>query len=186
MSDTRPDDSLFHGRIRAASGRLFWYGLAMTVLGIAALVFPVVSSLVATLLVGWVLIVAGGITLFSSFSMHGTGPFFAVLLLGLLSFAAGVFLIANPLAGAVALTLMVGVLFMMQGAFEVVFAFEMRPHAGWVAMLLSGLVSVLMAVLIAAGWPEVSVIVLGVLLGVNFVSTGVGYLFVSRMMRPAG
>ncbi len=186
MSDTRAMDSLFHGRIRAASGRLFWFGLAMTVLGIVAIVFPVMATLVATLLAGWVLIFSGGMTLAGAFSIHGTGPFFAGLLLGLLSLAAGVFLLFNPLAGALALTLMVGVLFLLQGAFEVLFAFEMRPHAGWVGMLLSGLVSVLMAVLIAAGWPGISVIVLGILLGVNFVSTGLGYMFVSRMMRPAG
>jgi len=186
MSDTSGFDTLFHGRIRAVSHRLFWFGLAMTILGVVALLFPVLSSLVAALLVGWVLIFAGGITLFAAFSMHGTGPFFGALLLGLLSFAAGVFLIANPLAGAIALTLMVGILFMMQGAFEVVFAFEMRPHTGWIGMLLSGLVSILMAVLIAAGWPGVSVIVLGVLLGVNFISTGLGYIFVSKMMKPAG
>ena len=76
MSDTSGFDTLFHGRIRAVSHRLFWFGLAMTILGVAALLFPVLSSLVAALLVGGVLIFAGGITLFAAFSMHGTGPFF--------------------------------------------------------------------------------------------------------------
>jgi uncharacterized membrane protein HdeD (DUF308 family) len=40
-----------------------------------------------------------------------------------------------------------------------------------------------MAVLIAAGWPAVSVIVLGILLGVNLLTTGFGYIFVSRSLR---
>lgn len=52
-------------------------------------------------------------------------------------------------------------------------------------MLLSGIVSLAMAALIAAGWPGVSAIALGILLGVNFVSTGFGYIFVSRMLRPS-
>src|SRR5580704_2788946 len=134
ISDTSFADSLFHGRLRAASGRLFWFGLVMVVLGIAAIVFPIISTLVATLLVGWVLLIFGIITLVGSFSIHGTGPFFGVLLLSLLSIAAGVFLLFNPLAGAVALTLLVGVIFMFQGAFEIFFAFEMRPHTGWVGM----------------------------------------------------
>jgi uncharacterized membrane protein HdeD (DUF308 family) len=63
MSDRSFADSLFHGRLRAPSGRLFWLGLVMVVLRIAAIVFPIISTLVATLLVG-------------SFSIHGTGPFF--------------------------------------------------------------------------------------------------------------
>jgi uncharacterized membrane protein HdeD (DUF308 family) len=40
-------------------------------------------------------------------------------------------------------------------------------------------------VLIAAGWPGISVIALGILLGVNFISSGLGYIFVSRMLQPA-
>jgi uncharacterized membrane protein HdeD (DUF308 family) len=184
MSDGSFIDSMFHGRLRAASGTLFWLGLVMVVLGIAAIVFPMLSALVAALLVGWVLLISGGVTLVGSFSIHGTGPFFGALLLGLLSIAAGVFLLFNPLAGAIALTLMVGVIFMLQGAFEIFFAFEMRPHIGWVGMLISGIASIVMAVLIAAGWPGFSVVVLGILLGVNFISTGFGYIFVSRALKP--
>ena len=186
MSGSSYTDSLFHGRLRAASGRLLWLGLIMGVVGFAAIVFPIVSTLVATLLVGWVLLAAGCVTLAGSFSIHGTGPFFGALLLGLLSTAAGVFLIFNPLAGAVALTLMVGVIFMIQGAFELFFAFELRPASAWVGMLLSGIASILMALLIAAGWPAISVVALGILLGVNFITTGLGYMSVSRAMKPLG
>ena len=119
-----------------------------------------------------------------AFSIHGTGPFFGALLLGLLSLAAGVFLLFNPLAGAVALTLMVGVILLWQGAFEIYFAFEMRPHTGWVGMLISGIASIVMALLIIVGWPGISVILLGILLGVNFISSGVGYIWVSRALKP--
>ncbi|HEY2445996.1 MAG TPA: DUF308 domain-containing protein [Rhizomicrobium sp.] len=185
MSSAPIAESHFHGRLRASSGRLFWLGLAMIVLGIAAIVFPILSTLVAAIFVGWVFLVSGGFLLVGAFSIHGTGPFFGALLLSLLSIAGGVFLLFNPLAGAVALTLMVGVLLMLQGAFEIFFAFEMRPHAGWVGMLISGLASVVMAILIAAAWPQISLIVLGILLGVNLLTTGFGYLMVSRALKPA-
>jgi uncharacterized membrane protein HdeD (DUF308 family) len=183
MRDTSFDDSLFHSRLRASSDALFWLGLMMVVLGIAAIVFPMISTLAAAILVGWVLLISGVFTFFGSFSIHGTGPFFGALLFSLLSIAAGVFMLFNPLAGAVALTLVVGVTFVFQGAFELFFALEMRPHPGWMGMLISGLASIVMAVLIAAGWPAISVIVLGILLGVNFLSTGLGYIFVSRALK---
>jgi len=184
MSHTSLDGSLFHGRLRAASGTLLWLGLLMVVLGIAAIVFPLISTLVATLLVGWVFLISGLFTLYGSFSIHGTGPFFAALLLGLLSIAAGAYMLFNPLAGAAALTLVVSVLFMFQGAFEIFFAFETRPLPGWGGMLISGIASAILAVLIVAGWPAISVIVLGILLGVNFLSTGIAYIFVSRALKP--
>ena len=185
MTNTSIIGNLFHDRLREASGSLFWLGLAMVVLGIAALVFPMIFTLAATLFVGWVFLLSGSFMFIGSFSIHGTGPFFGALLFSLLSIAAGVFLLFNPLAGAVALTLVVGVTFVLQGASEISFAFEMRPLPGWVGVLISGIASIVMAVLIAAGWPEISVIVLGILLGVNFLSTGLAYLFVSRALKPA-
>ncbi len=184
MTDTHTD-TLFHGRMRGASGRLLWLGLAMTVLGIAAVVFPMASTLVATLLVGWTLLFAGALTFIGSFSMHGTGPFFGALLSGLLSLAAGAFVVFNPLAGAVGLTLLIGIVFMIQGAFEIFFAFELRPLPAWWGMLLSGLASAILAIVIAGGWPAISAIALGILLGVNFITTGLGYIAVSRALKPA-
>ena len=185
MADTFFHDSLFHGRLRESSGRLLWLGVAMVLLGMAAIVFPMISTLVAALLTGWVFLISGAFMLIGLFSIHGTNPFFGALLFSLLSIAAGVFLLFNPLAGAVALTLLIGVIFMVQGAFELFFAFEMRPHPGWTAMLISGLAGIVMAVLIVATWPAISLIVLGMLLGVNFLSSGLGYIIVSRALKAA-
>ena len=184
MSDASFIDSLFHGRLRAASRKLFWIGLAMVVLGIAAVVFPLISTMVVALLVGWVLLISGVITLINSFSIQGTGPFFGALLLSLLSIAAGVFFLFNPPIGAVALTITVGAIFMVQGAFEIVFACETRPHEVWGGMLLSGIACIVLAILIMAGWPRISAVALGILFGVNFISTGFGYIFVSRALKP--
>jgi uncharacterized membrane protein HdeD (DUF308 family) len=182
MTDTHPDTT-FHGRLRNASGRIFWLGLALALVGIAAIVFPFASTLVAALLVGWTLLFAGALIFLGAFSIHGTGPFFGALVTGLLFVAGGAFIVFNPQAGAVALTLILGFMFMVQGAFEIVFAFELRPLPGWWGMLLSGLASAILAIVIVAGWPSISTIALGILLGVNFLTTGFGYMLVSRATR---
>ena len=185
MSSPSIAGTIFHDRLKSSSRHMLWHGLARALVGVAAIVFPILSSLVAAIFVGWVFLISGGCLFVGSFSIHGTGPFFGALLLGLLSVAAGVFLLWNPLAGEVALTLMVGLLMMFQGAYEILFAFEMRPHTGWVGMLISGLMSAVLALLIVAWWPGVSLIVLGILLGVNLLTSGIGYIFVSNAMKPA-
>jgi uncharacterized membrane protein HdeD (DUF308 family) len=185
MSNASFIDNLFHGRLRAASKKLFWIGLATVVLGIAAIAFPFISTMAVTLLVGWLLLIFGLITFFNAFSIHGTGPFFGTLLLGLLSIAAGVYLLSHPLVGETALTLMVGMIFMVQGAFEIAFAFEMRPLKGWAGMLFSGIASIVLSVLIMSGWPAISVVAVGILLGLDFISTGFGLIFVSQALKPA-
>lgn len=178
-----PPNGPFHDRLRAISPRLFWLGLLLTLLGIAAIAFPEFGTLAATLLTGWTLLVAGIMIFVSSFWIHGTVPFFAANLFGLLSGAAGVFLLFNPLSGAVTLTLIVGIMFMFQGASELVFALETRPAKGWVGVLISGLASIALAVIIVSGWPGISAIALGLLLGINFLTTGIAYIFVSRSMK---
>jgi uncharacterized membrane protein HdeD (DUF308 family) len=175
--------NFFHDKLRAASGRLFWLGLLMIVLGVAAIAFPEFSTFGATLLVGWVLLISGTAMFVSSFWIHGTVPFFGANLFGLLSAVAGVFLLFNPRAGALSLTLVIGFMFMFQGAAELVFSLETRPARGWVGMLLSGIASIALAVIIATGWPGISLVALGILLGINFISTGLGYITISRAFR---
>lgn len=178
-----PGETLFHGRLRASANQRLWLGWAFLLLGIAAIIFPEVSTLVGALFVGWLFLISGCFMLYASFSIHGTGPFFGALLFSLLSIAAGVFLLFHPLVGVLALTILIGVIFIFQGTLEIFFAFETRPHAGWVGMLISGLASVILAILIAAGWPAISLVALGILLGVNLITTGIAYIFVSRSLR---
>ena len=181
MTDILAGGGLLHSRLRSSSRHLLWLGIAMVVVGAVAIVFPVVSTLATALFVGWLLLLAGIFLLVGSLTIHGTGPFFGALLISLLTLAAGVFLPFHPLLGALALTVVLGVVFLVQGAFELTLAFEMRPHRAWLWMLLSGAASVLIALVIAFGLPAISLIALGILLGINFLSTGLGYIFASRM-----
>lgn len=183
MNSISPLPEPFHERLRSISPRLLWLGLLLIVLGIAAIAFPEFGTLAATLLVGWTLLVAGVMLFIGSFWIHGTLPFFAGNLFGLLCGASGVFFLFNPLSGAIALTLIIGILFLFQGAAELMFAFEARPAKSWGGMLVSGLASIVLAVLIIAGWPGISSIALGLLLGINFLSTGIAYVLISRAAR---
>lgn len=186
MNSILPLPEPFYERLRAISPRLFWLGLLLIILGIAAIAFPEFGTLAATFLVGWTLLVAGVMLFIGSFWIHGTLPFFTSNLFGLLCAAAGVFLLFNPLSGAIALTFIVGILFMFQGAAELMFAFETRPAKSWAGMFFSGLASIVLAIIIIAGWPGISSIALGLLLGINFLSTGIAYLFISRTIHKQG
>ena len=50
-------------------------------------------------------------------------------------------------------------------------------------MLLSGVVSIAVGLLIASGLPETSLFVLGLLVGVNFLSTGIAFIMLSQTVR---
>lgn len=178
-----PSTDLFHQQIRSEAGRLTWLGVGLLVLGFVSLFLPMLATLVATLFVGGLLFVNGAATLFSAFSVRGTGPFVAQVILGLLSVAGGVFLMFQPAAGAGVLTFAIGVLFLIQGAAEAFMSMKVRPDRGWGWMLASAAISVLLAVLILAHWPDSSTVTLGVLMGVNFLTSGAAYLAVASAVK---
>lgn len=183
MSNASMVRDSIRSEISAGATRLTWLGVLAILVGAAAIVFPMVSTMTIVYFTGILLLVFGAISLGVSFSIIGAGPFFASLLFSLLSIGSGIYLLARPQEGAQALTLFVGFLFLMQGAYEMAFAFEMRPLRGWWAMLLSSLASVVLAIVILTSWPAISMIVLGTLFGVNFLSSGIALVMVAQALK---
>ena len=159
---------------------LMWIGIGMVLVGVLAILFPVFTTVAVTFMIGWVLILAGLVTFFGAFSLEGTGPFFGELLLALLKLALGVYLLRHPGVGIVVITLVLAAVFMVDGAVKLGFAIEMRKRGGWFWVVLSALVSIAAGLLIASGLPETSLFVLGLLVGINFLGTGISFIMLSR------
>jgi hypothetical protein len=121
-----------------------------------------------------------------AFRVRDWSGFIWSLGIGVLSLLVGVVLVADPLAGAIPLTLLVAVLFLATGVAKTMFALALRPASGWVWVLASGLVSVVLGVMILAGLPATATTILGLLLGIELVSNGVLFLFVALGLRRLG
>ena len=161
---------------------LFWGGVAMALVGLLALVFPVATTFVVARVVGWLLVFAGLVTLWDAFTVEGTGAFFGELLIGLLKLAIGVYLLRHLNVSVVALTLLLAAVFTVDGAVQMAMAFQLRPLDGWVWMLLAGLVSVGVGLLIAAELPRFSLTAVGIYLGISFLMTGIARIMISRRL----
>lgn len=172
-------------RLHNARRFLFWTGLAFTIAGFAALMFPVVSSLATVVMIAWLLIFGGVVGVIGSFSFQGAGPFFGALLTGLLTVAVGVFMLKNPEMALKFLTLFLAIVFLVDGAFTTGTAFELRPAPGWGWILFSAIASILAGILIISGLPGTSLVVLGLLVGIRFFSGGISTMMVSRVLPKA-
>ncbi len=162
-------------------GKLLWVGIGMLVIGLLAVAFPLVATLVSAAFVGWLFIVAGIAGLAGAFSHRYTGMRFALFAIGVLRILVGGYLVSNPLGGAVALTLVVAALFVVDGLFGVVGAFSLRPAAGWGWVLASAIVSIVAGAMIFGGLPGSSLVILGLIVGATFVFDGVSGIVRSRM-----
>jgi uncharacterized membrane protein HdeD (DUF308 family) len=63
-------------------------------------------------------------------------------------------------------------------------AFRIRPHDGWVWMLVAGIIAILCGVLIVAQLPSSALWAIGLLAGINIISTGWAYLFLAMRSEP--
>jgi len=168
--------------------RSSWMWMALMALisiagGIFALWNPLAATLTVTLLAGWIFLFLGAVQIVQSFSVSDWTGFIWALLLGVATAVVGIVLLFDPLAGMVSLTILVGVLFLVSGIAKAMFAFSLRPVAGWGWMLASAALSILLAVMIFANFPWSAVSVLGILLGVELLSSGILYLFAALGLR---
>lgn len=170
----------FKQALKENKSTLLWVGILTALVGFIAIVFPYAATVTTNFMVGFLFIGSGILGIWHSFSIKGTGPFFGALLMGLITVVAGVFLIANPLAGILILTLTVGIVFIFEGAYQIFAAFELRPEKGWGWMLFSAFISIAAGLLIVSKLPGTSLFVLGLIMGINFLSTGITMIMLSR------
>ena len=162
--------------------QLFWGGVALAVVGLLALLFPVAATFIVARMVGWLLILAGLVTIWDAFTIEGTGAFFGELLIGLLKLALGVYLLRHTDVSIVVLTLLLAAVFIIDGAVQVAMALELRPLDGWIWLLLAGLVAIGVGLLIAAELPRFSLVAVGIYIGISFLSTGIARIMISRRL----
>ena len=107
-------------------GWKLFVGILGIVAGIVILQHPMLSAVLipslTVIFVGLLGITIGVINLIQAFQGSGWG----VGILGVLSILFGIFLAFNPLAGAVALAIVLGVLGVIGGVAAIIFAFKMR------------------------------------------------------------
>lgn len=164
-------------------------GLLMLVLGVLALVFPVLASFGATALVAVTFLVAGLVgwvnNLVRSRQLNGSITFWR-LVVSTLFLVAGLWILTSAGQGAAGaarqvanLALAVGLVFLVEGLVAVVVALTHTRTKGWVWGLLNGLVTVVLGLLILTMQVAGLLQVLGVLVGISFLFSGLDLLVFS-------
>jgi uncharacterized membrane protein HdeD (DUF308 family) len=173
----------------AIAERWGWFlalGIVLVLAGAAAIAFPLLSTIAAKIALGWIFLAGGVMLLIHAFSIKEWRGFLLELLIGVLYLIAGGWLAFFPFTGIITLTILLAALFLAEGVLEVVMAVRVRPHEGWVWLLLSGLVAVAVGVLIAYELPSSATWAIGLLAGVNLLSTGVSFIVLALAGRRAG
>lgn len=169
---------------KGANGSLL-IGVLLIVLGIVAIAQPAVSTIFAETWFALILVSAGAAKLGYAFQTRNEGGFVWKLLLSILYIATGVMLFVNPLRGALTLTLLLGSFLLTEGVFELILAFRLRPQQNWTWVLSDGIITLLLGGIIWFQWPFNAPWIIGTLVGVSVLSTGISRVMLSLNARSA-
>ena len=151
-------------------------------LGLYAMMEPFIGGMPVQLLVGWLLI-TGGATHIASIYRRDDGGAVWHLAVGLVYIAGGVYFLSQPAIAMEALTLLLAIVLFVEAGLDLVAYSAQRTEPGAVWLLVNAFVTTVLGTLIAMHWPATSVWVIGTMLGLNLLTTGVSRLMLGMAAR---
>jgi uncharacterized membrane protein HdeD (DUF308 family) len=158
--------------IKRSTGMVIAIGVLLTVLGFLAIAAPFAAGLSIAIAVGLLLLFGGLVQLFLAFQAGSFGAGLMVFLLGALKAFVGFTMFFEPAVGLAALTLVLAVYFVIEGAGEIFWAFQLRPFGGWGWCLASGIAAVVLGIMIWSQFPLSGAWAVGLLVGIKLVFSG--------------
>jgi uncharacterized membrane protein HdeD (DUF308 family) len=171
------------GALKKATGWSMIWGILMFVCGILAISLPLASSIGIVIVLAWLILFAGVSHLIFAFQSGSVGGFLWKLLLAVVYAVAGICLLVNPLPAVFTLTLVLAVFLFVEGVVEIALYFGIRqvPNSGWV--LFDGVITLILGILIWRQWPSSSVWVIGTLVGISLIFSGLSRFMLSVAAR---
>jgi uncharacterized membrane protein HdeD (DUF308 family) len=162
-------------------------GIVLVILGMAAILVPVLATLAVEIFLGWLFLISGIFGLITTFWMKHAPGFWWSLLSAVLAIVVGGLLIGWPVGGAISLTLVLIAFFAIEGVLSILFGFEHKNALSgrWFWMVLNGVIDLVLAGIIFYSLPFSAVWALGLLVGIDLVFGGVALIGMALHARDA-
>ncbi len=167
-------------------GWFFAWGVLLVLLGVLAITYATVTSVVSVIVFGVLLFIGGVVIIFDCFksSWGKWGEFFMHLVMGILYLVAGLILIKGPLAGSITLTLLLAIFYIVLGLFRTFSCLTREvTNRGW--RLASSILTLILGILILIEWPMSGLFIIGLFIGIDLIFTGWIYIVSALSARTA-
>jgi uncharacterized membrane protein HdeD (DUF308 family) len=148
-------------------------GVLAIVAGLVAVVVPAAASVGTAIFIGWVLLLGGIAVLVGTYAAHGLGAKLLTALVGVVTAAAGLYLLVSPLDGTFTLTVMLVLWFVGVGIARMAGGLAQLGSPGAGYTIAAGAASLVLGVLIARELPSAADWAIGLLVGIDFIIFGV-------------
>ncbi|WP_394173744.1 HdeD family acid-resistance protein [Thalassotalea litorea] len=158
-------------------------GILIVILGILAMVAPMIAGMSISVMVGLILLFAGIVQIVFAFKAQSFGSGLLKFLFGGISLLGGLFMMVMPAMGLMTLTIVLLAYFIVEGIFTIIIAFQYKPQRGWGWMLFSGIITLVLAWMIWKSWPVSGAWAVGILVGVRLLFSGFSIIFTSMATK---
>ena len=176
--------SVWPGTFERLGERRGWFlvlGIVLIGLGVLALGDTIMVTLVSVVFLGWLLLISA---IFQAVHwLRGREErHFLDLFAFVLDFIVGLILLSNPAGGALALTLVLAVFFLVGGLMRIFGAMPSEaPHRVWA--ILDGGISVLLGILLWIHWPSSALWFIGFAIGIGLIFRGWSWIMLASWLR---
>ncbi len=157
--------------------------ILMMVAGVLAILSPAVAGIAITAVVGWLLVFSGLFHIAFAWRAQGASSVIWEVLVGILYGAVGFYLLSQPVVGLASLSLAIAIYLAIEGVLELVLAYRLRGASGNGWVMAHGIISLVLAAMIASTWPSSALWVVGTIVGISMFFSGMSRLMLSLAVR---
>lgn len=163
---------------------LFFLGLLFVILSFFCLSEIIKVTMLSVMFIGIVFLIAGCAQILDVFTSrewevstwHGINAVIYLAIGGLMMF--------DPALATSVITLLIGISLVVIGILRLVMALSMRVHsAGWFFMIINSLVAIVMGLIIITLWPNSSMWVIGLVITIELMISGLTYILLSLAIK---
>jgi uncharacterized membrane protein HdeD (DUF308 family) len=146
------------------------------ILGLLALSSPILFSFLIVRLLGVFALLSGVISLLVAIFGKDVAPRGLNAIFALVRIGAGLALLSCLQSGLNIITLIFAAYLAVEGIFCIFGAFKIREQAGWIFILLNGIVTLALGIMVFAHWPSGSAWIMGLFFGISLLFHGFSQL----------
>jgi uncharacterized membrane protein HdeD (DUF308 family) len=166
-------------------GVILFMGILFIIGGVSAISYPLLWTGGVVLMLGWVILFSGIFRFVDAFATMKQVGFIWKIMGSLLYILAGIFILKFPLTGAVTLTLILGMFFIIEGISKTALAAEIKPLKGWVWTMFDGAITILFGILILSFLGNSALWLVGLLLGIKLLFAGWDLVYLGLALKNA-
>lgn len=167
-------------------GSFLIWGIVLIALGVLAMGLAQFTTLLSIMILGILFTAAGIVVTYDAFkSWWGKSQgFFLHLVSGVLYLILGILLLASPMVGAISLTILMAIFFIMIGVFRIILSPLIRfPRWGWA--FISGVITLVLGIMILLQMPASGLYIIGLFVGIDLFLWGWTYVTMALFARAS-